>query len=245
MLFPVDQPQAGTGPLMASAPYSRKREPSLREQVVQMIRDDIARGVIGYDTRLVDHEIAAGLDVSRMPVREALLQLRNEGVVESTSRGFVLKTYTPKEIADSFEVRLLLEPAAAAQACQHRTEAGLQLMQAALDRVAAAHEADDALRSGWQFRAAWVGMVPNPQLVETMQRLRDRAEPARLAMLRDVAFRKGTLERTRLIFDAFREGDCACAARRIEENLLICRDAYCARQAELLASPQHGSQARA
>ncbi|MCL4182132.1 MAG: GntR family transcriptional regulator [Burkholderiaceae bacterium] len=224
--------------MTSSVPYSRKREPNIREQVVQMIRDDIAQGVIGYDTRLVDHEIAASLDVSRMPVREALMQLKSEGVVEGTSRGFVLKIYTPKEIADIFEVRLLLEPAAAAQACQHRTEAGLQLMQAALDRIARAHDADKPLlsiKSSWQFRAAWVGMVPNPQLVETMQRLRDRAEQARLAMLHDVSFRLGTLERTRLIFDAFRKGDVARAARLIHENLLICRDAYCAKQAELLA----------
>jgi hypothetical protein len=121
-----------------------------------------------------------------MPVREALLQLKNEGVLEGTSRGFVLKIYSPQEIANTFEVRFLLEPAAAAQACQHRSEAGLQLMQTAVDRVASAHEANEpllSLKASWQFRAAWVSMVPNPQLIETMQRLRDRAEQARVAML--------------------------------------------------------------
>jgi DNA-binding GntR family transcriptional regulator len=221
-----------------SATYSRKRETSIREQAVQMVRDHIAQGIIDYDTRLVDHEIAAGLGVSRMPVREALLQLKNEGVLEGTSRGFVLKIYTPQEIANTFDVRFLLEPAAAAQACQHRSEAGLQLMQTAVERVAGAHEANEpllSLKASWQFRAAWVSMVPNPQLIETMQRLRDRAEQARLAMLHDVPFRLGTLKRTRRIFAAFKAGDAAAAGRLIHENLVICRDAYCAKQAELLA----------
>ena len=221
-----------------SATYSRKRETSIREQAVQLLRDHIAQGVIDYETRLVDHEIAVGLGVSRMPVREALLQLKNEGVLEGTSRGFVLKIYTPQEIANTFEVRFLLEPAAAAQACQHRSEAGLQLMQTAVDRVASAHEANEpllSLKASWQFRAAWVSMVPNPQLVETMQRLRDRAEQARVAMLHDVPFRLGTLKRTRRIFAAFKGGDDVAAGRLILENLVICRDAYCAKQAEMLA----------
>ena len=224
--------------MTSSVRYSRKREPSIRERVVRMVRDDIARGAIGYDTRLVDHEIAASLDVSRMPVREALMQLRSEGMLESTPRGFVLKVHTPEEIGDIFDVRMLLEPAAAAGACEQRTEAGLARMQAAVAEVADAHEAGDirrGMQANWQFRSAWVGMVPNASLVDTMQRLRDCAEQSRLAALGDAAFRRGTLDRARGILEAFIAGDAALVARRIEDNLRICRDAYCARQAELLA----------
>ncbi|XOT96321.1 GntR family transcriptional regulator, partial [Alcaligenes pakistanensis] len=78
---------------MAANPY-KKREPNIREQVYGMLRQDISLGKIGFDVRLVDNEIAASLNVSRMPVREALLQLKNEGVLDGTSRGFVLRVYT-------------------------------------------------------------------------------------------------------------------------------------------------------
>jgi len=203
-----------------------------------MIREDIAAGRIGFDARLVDLEIAAGLKVSRMPVREALMQLRNEGVLESTSRGFVLKIYSPREIADIFEVRILLEPAAAAQACEHRDVAGLQAMEKALESIAATHAGNDPLgnlKSNWQFRSAWVRMVPNGQLADTMERLRDRAGQARLAMLHEKSFRLGTLQRAQAIHEAFVRGEPQRVSELIRENLLICRDAYCVKQAELLA----------
>ena len=89
---------------------------SMREQVYLHLRARIRKGEIGHDDRMVDHEIAANLSVSRMPVREALLQLKNEGLVEGTSRGFVLRRFTPADITQMFEVRLLLEPPAAADA---------------------------------------------------------------------------------------------------------------------------------
>lgn len=60
------------------------------------------------------------------------------------------------------EVRLLLEPAADAQDCEHRTEVGLQLMQTALDRIAGADEADARCAVAGSSGQSWVGTGPNP-----------------------------------------------------------------------------------
>ena len=75
------------GELMAANPY-KKREPNIREQVYGMLRQDIALGKIGFDVRLVDNEIAASLNVSRMPVRLVVQFVeRRERIGRVESRG--------------------------------------------------------------------------------------------------------------------------------------------------------------
>jgi hypothetical protein len=76
---------------------------------------------------LVDHAIAAEMGVSRMPVREALMQLVSaRAICDSTSRGFALPDLTPDRIAEVFVLRRLLEPHAVACAARDRTEVQMQ-----------------------------------------------------------------------------------------------------------------------
>src|SRR5690606_11873104 len=126
-------------------PATRPQPPklSIREKVYHHLRSRMRQGEVGLADRLVDHEIAASLSVSRMPVREALLQLKHEGLLEGTSRGFVLRRFTPTDIAQMFEVRLLLEPPAAASACESATLEGLAVMSQDTEASIRAHESND------------------------------------------------------------------------------------------------------
>ncbi|TKB33417.1 MAG: GntR family transcriptional regulator, partial [Mesorhizobium sp.] len=87
---------------------------NLRAQVYQQIRLTIQHGELAPGQKLVDVDIAAQLGISRMPVRDALMQLVHEGYLVGTTRGFTLPTLTATDVADIFEVRRLLEPRAAA-----------------------------------------------------------------------------------------------------------------------------------
>lgn len=215
------------------------RKKNLRESVYLALRQRMQEGLVTYATRLVDYEIAETMGISRMPVREALLQLKNEGYLEGTARGFVLRRFSPGDIAQIFDVRLLLEPDAAVLATRVSSMQGLGDMEVALSASALAHEADDPIafmRAGWAFRQAWVQMVPNPHLVQTISRLRDFADLARLETLREAAFRSGTVERMRNILDALVRGDEDDVRQGVAENLRQCGKAYYARQIELLKS---------
>ena len=66
--------------------------------------------------RPVDQDIAKGLHVSRMPVREALMQLKRKGVLNGTARGFILRRFTLVEMNETFEVCAWIEFQAAASA---------------------------------------------------------------------------------------------------------------------------------
>ncbi|MEP6720067.1 MAG: GntR family transcriptional regulator [Variovorax sp.] len=224
---------------LAKAPAGKNidlNKQNIRDQVYALVRERIHAGDIGGEHRLVDHEIAAQLNVSRMPVREALLQLKNEGYLDGTSRGFVLKRFAPEDIANMFEVRLLLEPAAATSACRNSTIEGLGRMTAAAQAAERAHRKADVLeymQANWAFRVAWVGMVPNDHLAQIINRLRDHAQAVRLATLKDAAFRAKSLEHTKHILDAFVRRDLGAVGERIAQNLREAAASYYATQEAL------------
>lgn len=206
---------------------------NIRDQAYSILRDRMHRGEITFEDRLVDHEIAAEMKVSRMPVREALLQLKIEGYLEGTSRGFVLPQFTSEDIANIFEVRLLLEPSAAASSCSNATVQGLGKMKLAVEAAERAHRKADVLtymHVNWTFRATWVEMVPNPHLVQVINRLRDHAQVIRLATLKDKQFRTLSLKHSQEILEAFLKRDTTAVQERVAHNLRVSAASYYATQ---------------
>ena len=182
---------------------------SLREQVYDHLRERIHTGQLTFDDRLVDVDIANEFGVSRMPVREALMQLVHDGMIESTTRGFVLRRYSDQEIAEIFEIRRLLEPAAATIAAKNMTDAALETMDRAIDAGIKASKANDFTAfviANATFRRAWLAQVPNTQLVGALARYIDHVQVIRLVTLTQRTVREDVLERLRAIHDAFQAG---------------------------------------
>jgi DNA-binding GntR family transcriptional regulator len=203
---------------LASARAGVKRPLNLRESVYQLLRSRIQMGDIGLDERLVDLDIAKRLNISRMPVREALMQLKSEGALESTSRGFVLRRYTLQEMNDAFEVRFLLEPHAAAVASEQADPSGLNAMEEALNAAREAQAlADESafLRGSAAFRKSWLDMVPNRALVGTIERFFDHVHVVRLATMRDPGLRSLYIEGMSDMHQAFVLGDAALVRERM------------------------------
>lgn len=190
------------------------RPNSLREQIRESIRKQLQHGEIGPDERLVDVEIANKLGVSRMPVREALLQLVNEGYLIGTTRGFALPTLSLKDIKDIFEVRKLLEPPAAANAARNMTPESEATLREALARAKKAHAArdvDELAAANRLFRATWLAAEPNWRLASTIQRFVDQVQIVRLGTLDDPETQDIVIDGLEKIVDAFIRRDAAAA----------------------------------
>ncbi|MET3922822.1 GntR family transcriptional regulator [Arthrobacter sp. UYEF20] len=121
----------------------------LRENVRDAIRNRIFEGHYAPGTRLVERDLADEFSVSRLPVREALRMLRQEGLVSdrANSRGTVVSSLTPEQVADLFDVRLALEVLASELAAARATRPELTHLNSLLDT------AQNCLATGSIFEA--------------------------------------------------------------------------------------------
>lgn len=87
------------------------------DRAYEYLRDGIFRGVLPVGTRLAEERIGAQIGASRSPVRDALRDLADEGLVELIpNRGAVVARWDEGEIETIFEIRALLESYAAGKA---------------------------------------------------------------------------------------------------------------------------------
>ncbi len=88
----------------------------MSDYVADQLRDEIISGAIIAGTPLVETDISAACHASRNTVREAMRQLRSEGlVVYIRHRGVIVKTLTPDDVHDIYRVRRALELSAIEQ----------------------------------------------------------------------------------------------------------------------------------
>ncbi|MFL9924446.1 GntR family transcriptional regulator [Herbaspirillum lusitanum] len=103
----------------------------MADQIYRRLRTAILSGEIPARTRLVELDVAARLQVSRTPVREAISRLVSDLLVTPMTYGGVEVVDTAEEQGDIFAIREALEGSAARLAAERITEAELQ----ALDQV--------------------------------------------------------------------------------------------------------------
>jgi DNA-binding GntR family transcriptional regulator len=92
---------------------------SASDVAVELIRQAVIEGRLEPGQRLKEEDLARELGISRTPVREALLVLQTEGLIEALpNRGSIVRSYSPEDLYDMYELRALLEGYAARQASQ-------------------------------------------------------------------------------------------------------------------------------
>ena len=89
-------------------------QPTLVEQVVNAIVSEIVDGELPSNSRLIQDELARAYGVSRQPVQQALLLLRDRGLVrEAPGRGLIVSPIDPDFVRKLYEVRAMLDGLAA------------------------------------------------------------------------------------------------------------------------------------
>ena len=117
---------------------------SLADAVAVAVRDGIAAGELAEGTTYSVYQLAEILDVSRSPVREALLRLAEAGLVEiARNRGFRVLLPSAHDVEEIFEIRLALEPPAVRRAATRADQDQRDLVAAHLATMRAAAERDD------------------------------------------------------------------------------------------------------
>jgi DNA-binding GntR family transcriptional regulator len=139
-----------------------RRHLSLRDAVVDELRELIINQVLQPGQRIVERQLSEQFEVSRIPLREALLQLETEGLVTVLPRrGTFVATFSLKDLSDFFDIRESLEPLAARLAAERCTQADLARLRAHLS------EAETAVASGVHDAIARGNVAFHDEIVET------------------------------------------------------------------------------
>lgn len=213
---------------------------SHRQRIHDLIRSRILRGEIGPDDKLVDTALAEDMGVSRMPVREAMMQLVSEGYLEGTSRGFALARLGPERVLEVFLLRRLLEPRAAASAAQSMRETAISELRKTVETSAETLRTGDFeifYRASEQFRNIWLAAVPNSELRAAIQRYSVQVQTVRLATMHDPDAHRTIVAGQRDLMAAFEGRDALEAADRIQRFVIEAEASYI----NLLENSSHGT----
>lgn len=159
---------------------------TLSERVFDVVRERIVTGALPIDTPIRQDALAAELGVSKIPLREALARLEQEGLLTShANRGYFVRPMSAEEVDEIYALRLAIEPAAAAYAAARADEvargAAVQAFEA-LDHAARSRLPDVAVRNR-EFHVALVrpaGRILTTQLVERLAVIAERYVVAHL-----------------------------------------------------------------
>lgn len=140
-MFHLSRPETSPSSRFDTAPRR------LSDQIAQHLREEIYSGRLLPHQRLREVKLAERLSVSRAPLREAILLLRHDGLVEvQPNRGAFVVSFSDDEIREIFALRQLLEPAAARAAAMRCDPEANQALKFDLEEMSFALAAAEPLR---------------------------------------------------------------------------------------------------
>jgi len=149
--------------------------PKLVEQVHDAIISEIAAGKLKPGERIIQEQIAQELGVSRQPVQQALLLLRNQGVLhDAPGRGMVVAPLDPHQVRNMYDIRAMLEGLAFRRAAEVNAHNSRKLGPALIrkGREAAAEGSIAAMIAvDLEFHQLIHELSKNPLIAPTMQPL--------------------------------------------------------------------------
>lgn len=202
-----------TGAAATFSPLGDARSRS--DLVVESIRGAILGGKLNPGEVLVERRLADELQVSKTPVREALIVLARSGLVEVTrNRGSAVRRLTLPEVRQIYEMRAQLEPWAVASAVGNPT-ADFSEAQRALDEAAEYERVGDSgnhALANRRFHRAMYRACENEFIVNALEGLQDLTALATVGILwENWPTWTDESHEHRAILEAARDGDAARA----------------------------------
>ncbi|MBZ4688579.1 MAG: hypothetical protein PWQ96_1688 [Clostridia bacterium] len=172
---------------------SIKKAPSLKEQVYNYLREAIINDEFEMGKLYSDQWVADQLGVSRTPVREAVQQLKHEGLLEVVPyKGFKVKTLSETEINEVFEVRDAIEGFCIKKLIKNQDTREAKELLEKLEKIIAEQKksyANNSRRDFWDtdrlFHSSIVSFSNNRILEDVYRSMGDKIKSIALETLRD------------------------------------------------------------
>ena len=189
---------ANPGRGLVSLPGSRPRT------AYERLKESIYLGDLAPGQHLVESTLAEMYDVSRTPVREALMRLEQDGLVVRDRAGLSVREHSPAEVLDLYEARILLETEVGRAAAERRTTNDMLALRKAAKRYETV-DVDDPrgmVKTNRLFHEAVWRCAHQLALMDLLERLELHLGRFPITTLTYPGRRKQTVEQHRAIVQA-------------------------------------------
>lgn len=202
-----------------------ERAPTLTTRAHDFIRSGIISGRLGPQVPLVEAEIAGQLEMSKTPVREALLRLARAGLVEINEfRGARVKSFTPADALEIFQLRATLEPMALRLSYEHMRDEDFRNLESILERAAVADRDRDwfSLASlNREFHAGLYLRCPNQRVLGILDEVRDAVQLISIrGWLSSPTQNDEQVEHEEILQTLYRDRDLDAGCERLSRHVL-------------------------
>ncbi|WP_102145438.1 GntR family transcriptional regulator [Mycobacterium hubeiense] len=195
--------------------------PQLSEDVARFVRKRIFDGTYGAGEYIRLDQLAAELGISVTPVREALFELRAEGLLaQQPRRGFVVLPVTERDISDVSHVQAYIGGELAARAAANITDDQLRELKEIQARLEDAYGSDDddlAVRLNHEFHKAINVAADSPKLAQLMSQITRYAPESVFPTV--TGWPKKSMKDHRRVLDALAKRDAEQARQAMSEHL--------------------------
>jgi DNA-binding GntR family transcriptional regulator len=201
---------------------------SMTSQLIVHFRDRILAGTYPPGSALRQDTLASEFGTSKIPVREALVQLQSEGLVDIfPNRGFQVRPLTTAELDEVFSLRMQIEPAAVALGAKLATAADHTAASNALQQLNDALATEEFSASGRLNRAFHLLLIVprlQPVAADILSRLHTLAQRYVQAHLRPEGRVKRATREHAALLKAWRLGNSEKACALIHAHIESTRD---------------------
>jgi DNA-binding GntR family transcriptional regulator len=195
---------------------------TLREQILETIRDAIIKGALKPGEKVAEPELAERFGISRTPIREAFRQLESEGYLTVIPRkGAVVAAFSQKDIEEFYAIKSILEGYAARKACENLTSKEIEKLEAFNAKLLNLAEGSDIkhfFKVHNDFHDLFIRAAQNDKLSEMISGLVSKFQRLRLASLSLPGRMKISVEEHEKIIDSFRKKNPVLAEKLVRKN---------------------------
>ncbi|GAA1579275.1 GntR family transcriptional regulator [Kribbella sancticallisti] len=200
---------------------TNRRYASAQQFAYEELRHWILNGPLEPHEVVRDVEIAELLGVSRTPVREALIRLGQEGLVEASASRMTRVAGLPLDRAPHlFQVGATLDAMAAELAAPKMTEADLQLMESLHESLGQTTAPERLSALDEEFHLVYYRRAGNPVLIELLESIDEQLRRIERHSWGYRRIQKEAHEEHRTLLDALRAGDATAAGEAARVNWL-------------------------
>ena len=199
-----------------------ERHQTLREKILESIRDAILRGVLKPGEKVAEPELAERFGISRTPIREAFRQLESEGYLTVIPRkGAVVTALSERDVEEFYSIKSILEGYAARIAAEKLSAKDLERLEAVnekLQQLANEGDVKTFFRVHDEFHELFIRASGNDKLHDLIGQLLLKFNRLRMASLALPGRMNISVQEHRKIIDAFRRKDGDAADNLVRKN---------------------------